>query len=653
MVKLAPRRPSSLLRYTVGAGLIITIFYYLSYSSNGFAPRYLVETTPQSSPKAPPAREQTPIKATDRVHDGPSESKPQAPLSGAGSSDRHPIDELIETADDTFDKLMKKQSKTVEAAAEEYRLRRGRHPPPGFDTWFTFAKERNAVIVEEFFDQIYHDLEPFWALQPGQLRREAAAYEMFITVRNGYANCTSDWFWTTIWLDLIQTIDHLLPDMDIALNPMDEPRIIAPYEDISQYVEQARKTKYLAKPEDVSSEYQKLPAKNMVETSLKVQKKTWYKKGRYWDLARRGCAPDSPARTAPLQESFNGPPTFSTENAEPHMHRGYVANSTMARDICHQPDLQGFNGIFIEPLSISTTPTLFPMFGGSKLSINNEILLPAPMYWKEDERFTGGDDHGGAWATKVAGVIWRGVATGGRNRVNNWKGFQRHRFVTMSNESEVYAAEHNLWPPINFSMPGAAYNILAHAAGKMNEWLRSWANVAFTDLMCEPNEDEGKCWYTGPYYTIAPGLTMAQQFMFKYLPDIDGNSFSGRYLGFLRSTSVPIKATVWREWHDSRLLPWKHYVPMDTRFIDYYGIMQYFLGYPAAGLPGHDEQAERIATAGKEWAEKALRREDMQIYTLRLLLEYARVTDERREKMGWVNDLLETKKAESKAEGSK
>jgi hypothetical protein len=335
------------------------------------------------------------------------------------------------------------------------------------------------------------------------------------------------------------------------------------------------------------------------------------------------------------------------------MHRGYVANATMARDICHQPDLQGLNGIFIEPLSTSTTPTLFPMFGGSKLSINNEILLPAPMYWKEDERFTGGDDHGGLWEHKVAGVMWRGVATGGRNRVSNWKGFQRHRFVTMSNETEVYAAEHKLWAPINFSLPGAAYNIVAHAAGKMNEWLRSWANVAFTDLMCEPNEDDGKCWYTGPYYTIAPGLTMAQQFMFKYLPDIDGNSFSGRYLGFLRSTSVPIKATVWREWHDSRLLPWKHYVPMDSRFIDYYGIMQYFLGYPAAGVPGHDEQAERIAAAGKEWAEKALRREDMQIYTLRLLLEYARVTDERREKMGWVNDLLAAKKVEAKTEGSK
>ncbi|CRK13419.1 hypothetical protein BN1708_020774, partial [Verticillium longisporum] len=55
-------------------------------------------------------------------------------------------------------------------------------------------------------------------------------------------------------------------------------------------------------------------------------------------------------------------------------------------------------------------------------------------------------------------------------------------------------------------------------------------------------------------------------------------------------------------------------------FGDYYGIMEYFLGY-GDDVPGHDAAAERIATQGKIWAEKALRREDMQVYTLRLLLE--------------------------------
>lgn len=55
---------------------------------------------------------------------------------------------------------------------------------------------------------------------------------------------------------------------------------------------------------------------------------------------------------------------------------------------------------------------------------------------------------------------------------------------------------------------------------------------------------------------------------------------------------------------------------------------------------GHDEEARKIAMQGKEWAEKVLRREDMLVYLLRLLLEYRRLCDDNREMMGWVGDLL-------------
>jgi hypothetical protein len=42
---------------------------------------------------------------------------------------------------------------------------------------------------------------------------------------------------------------------------------------------------------------------------------------------------------------------------------------------------------------------------------------------------------------------------------------------------------------------------------------------------------------------------------------------------------------------------------------------------------------------GKGWAEKVLRKEDMQIYMLRLLLEYARLCDDNRNTLGYVRDL--------------
>jgi hypothetical protein len=323
---------------------------------------------------------------------------------------------------------------------------------------------------------------------------------------------------------------------------------------------------------------------------------------------------------------------------EPHSHEGYVSNYTLSTIPCHQSDLRGLNGIFIEPLSIASTKVLFPLFGGSKLAVNNEILLPAPMYWNEEERFTGGGAVGAPWPEKKDGLIWRGVATGGQNRETNWQGFQRHRFVSMSNGTKIVAAE-NGEDALNFELPSKIYKLASRTAGRLGQWVKSWANVGFTDLMCSPAMEKGNCNYTGPYFAITKGMPLSEQFDYKYLPDIDGNSFSGRYLGFLRSTSLPIKATVWREWHDSRLVAWKHFVPMDSRFGDFYGIMEYFLGY-GKDAPAHDAVAEKIATGGKEWAEKVLRKEDMQIYVLRVLLEYARISDSRRDQMGWVGDLL-------------
>lgn len=361
----------------------------------------------------------------------------------------------------------------------------------------------------------------------------------------------------------------------------------------------------------------------------------------------RGCEPDSPTRKAEVMTNWDHAPTFSPSFAEQHMYHGYVSNYTMSTDICHQPDLQGLNGMFIEPLTVAATKTLFPMFGGSKLSINNEILLPAPMYWNEEERFTAGGDKGVEWSKKIDGVVWRGVATGGRNRANNWRAFQRHRFVAMNNGTKIKRAEDWTELPANFELPSASYDLAAQrpisdktARTHLGDWVDSWADVAFVDLMCVEEEPNGQCHYTSPYFSVEEGIKLADQFNWKYLPDIDGNSFSGRYLGFLRSTSLPIKATVYREWHDSRLIAWKHFVPMDNRYGDWFGIMEYFLGH-GDERPAHDAEAERIASDGKEWADRVLRREDMQIYVLRLLLEYARVSDPRREKMGWVQDLLD------------
>jgi len=121
-------------------------------------------------------------------------------------------------------------------------------------------------------------------------------------------------------------------------------------------------------------------------------------------------------------------------------------------------------------------------------------------------------------------------------------------------------------------------------------------------------------------------MPLYRMFQAKYLPDVDGNSFSGRYRAFLKSDNPLVKATIHNEWHDDRLVSWKHFVPIDNTFVDIWAILEYFVS--------HDDSGQEIALEGRNWADKLLRREGMMNYVYRLILEYARVSSIAREETG-------------------
>lgn len=158
------------------------------------------------------------------------------------------------------------ESHTLREAADAYRRRRRRHPPPGFDVWYQYAKDNGAIIVEEFFDQIYHDLNPFWGINPRSIREHAASMALNhnlqngISVRNGRARSNGDSFFISRWRDLIETIQHLLPDMDIPLNDSDSPRLIVPWERIKNLIGKADLTVKVNSARVNVTEFQSLPS---------------------------------------------------------------------------------------------------------------------------------------------------------------------------------------------------------------------------------------------------------------------------------------------------------------------------------------------------------------------------------------------------------
>ncbi|KAI0871714.1 capsular associated protein [Hypoxylon argillaceum] len=548
----------------------------------------------------------------------------------------HPIYKLTQDAQIQFKQQLEKRSLSLEQAAGRYRERRGRHPPPGFDLWFSAAQNSSAIVVEDFFDRVYHDINPFWAFDPKDLRRMIKDEQHFIRVRDGKAWFVSDHLemrqpWVQRWTELVQEMMPNLPDLDMVLNVMDETRVLVPWEDITTYVAKEQSLRSIFHPSEAVSEYTKYRNESSdAEPAIKVE---WIggEQHKYWDHYRVTCPPNTPGRNVSSLETLNRPPQYPTGPMS-YTVDGFVKNFTASADPCLQPHLRGMHGTFIESVSMATTHSLFPLFGGCKLPGNNEILIPAGMILDSYDLFSGGDSHGGDWALKKNELVWRGVASGGRHKDDNWWGFHRHRFIQMMNGTAVSLLEAGEDVTPSFQMSGfSEHQVSMQKEGGLGKWLSSFSDVAFVRFECFPEQKDGKCWYLDPYMELRESVHMKKQYDYKFLPDIDGNSYSGRFRAFMRSTSLVLKSTIYAEWHDDRLVPWVHFVPFDNTFSDIYAILEYYLKA--------DEQAQKIADEGREWAEKVMRREDMMLYVWRLLLEYARVVDPARDKLGFVDDL--------------
>lgn len=139
-----PRRATGRAKYALFAVVILCFLFYLRNSTSTTFSSALRPIKPQRPSSISPL---SPSKPGGNVADK-TNSKP--------AKHSHPIDTLIGTAEKTFQGLLKKETHNLKSAAAEYRRRRGRHPPPGFDVWYKFAKDNGAVMVEDFFDQIQY-----------------------------------------------------------------------------------------------------------------------------------------------------------------------------------------------------------------------------------------------------------------------------------------------------------------------------------------------------------------------------------------------------------------------------------------------------------------------------------------------------------------
>ena len=156
----------------------------------------------------------------------------------------HPIPKLMADAREQFDLKIRRQSKTLAQAVTEYERRYKRSPPKGFDEWYAFAKENNAVIIDEY-DQLAKDLERFWAFDGEELRRRCiqVGYLPSVDLVRVEKGVTRTIDVSKGFVDsevgarakgfrvMLEKFQSKLPDMDFPINEKAEGRILVPWEE--------------------------------------------------------------------------------------------------------------------------------------------------------------------------------------------------------------------------------------------------------------------------------------------------------------------------------------------------------------------------------------------------------------------------------------
>ena len=279
-------------------------------------------------------------------------------------------------------------------------------------------------------------------------------------------------------------------------------------------------------------------------------------------------------------------------------------------DLCQHPEYSHLHGLWDSPTSFRTTRTAVPILSPAVLSTIGDIPIPAAAY--TNKAYTYDELEDVARENRTAGLYWAGKTTGSFQGVvdQDWKKHHRQRFVALVNKLE--AKNHTY-----LTRPNQDTAWQPQISGVLNTSLYS---VHFTDVV--QYADAATNGAIRSYFDIRAADARNESFKYTLNFDLDGNGHSGRFYRLLNSRSLPLKQTVFREWHDERLMPWLHYVPISLGMEELLEVVRYL----AEEEEGR-ELAAFMAEEGRRWSLRGLRPVDQAVYLYRLMLELARLQD--------------------------
>ncbi|KAF8064866.1 hypothetical protein FPV67DRAFT_1419057 [Lyophyllum atratum] len=561
----------------------------------------------------------------------------------------------MQNAEAKYGQKLGGQSKTLRAAVAEYKRRYKKDPPKGFDAWWQFSQEHDVKLVDEY-DGLVADLAPFWEISGEELRRRAVQVGELpsidlVRIKDGKAstlNINNDFEDVEVsarangFLAMLSKFKHRLPDMDFPINAKAEGRVLVPWE------------------------HRKYPNLTVQDSSVGVEavlngpfKPDWGDDGTVWEAWRRTCAPTSAARRifSSLRNTFTYQIRnyLSTSAPGPGSDLKFAASTSASTiDFCSKPYEHYKQGHFFSDWR--TIPALYPVFSPARAKGFLDIKIPSHYYYGSTKRYTYGwdainlelkevDNMDVPWEQKIDKVFWRGATTGGGSHPPGFAPrYQRHRFLRMASDQSTANRTVTFADP-----PSSSHYVSAPVPiASLNKEIMDTAFVKAVSAEAYP----GGLQALTDVHRFGDSVPLGKHWSYKYLVDFDGMSYSGRFLAFLASDSVPVKATVYEEYFSDWIQPWVHFIPLSSSYKEIYNIHAYFSGPTLAALEAinstslhlpaqarqsieGDRRLRRIARAGKQWKKTMGRTIDMEVYVYRLCLEWARLWSDDRESMSF------------------
>jgi len=417
--------------------------------------------------------------------------------------------------------------------------------------------------------------------------------------------------------------------MDFPVNAMAEGRILIPWE---QRIRPNETGDSLA--EELSGRYAP----------------DWQGEGNVWEAYRRTCTPGASARR--LFSSFRAFSAQQTSQLVAHNEEFvFVRDVSGNYSFCQNPWAHYNQGHFFSDWR--TIPALFPVFSPARAPGYSDIRIPSHYYYGHTRRYTYGydavtlqlkevDHMETPWELKSDKIFWRGASTGGGSSPPGFAAqYQRHRFVHMASDSSSTNRTMVFADP-----PGSNQYVYAEVPiSALNDEVM---DVAFINIVDFHNYPGGLQAMLNAHRFDDSGVSLGDHWKHKYLVDLDGMGYSGRFFSMMESDSAVLKSTVYREFFSDWIQPWLHYIPVSQSYQEIYNIHAFFSGATPSTLKAAnstalelptarrhtidgDRRLRRIARAGKQWKRTIGRRVDMEAYVYRLCIEYARLMSDDRE----------------------